>query len=76
MTAAAITAMKISRAVPGTIHRQEQARSFSCFNVNGRAGPEVRENRREGRPGCGRRFSPVFVEGDDLYTHRPVSRES
>ena len=75
MTAAAITAKKISRAVPGTIHRQEQARSFSCFNVNGRPdrGPE---NRREGRPGCGRRFSPVFVERDDLYTHRPVSRES
>ena len=75
MTAVAITAMKISRAVPGTIHRQEQARSFSCFNVNGRPdrGPE---NRREGRPGCGRRVSPVFVEGDDLYTHRPVSRES
>ena len=45
MTAAAITAMKISRAVPGTIHRQEQARSFSCFNVNGR--PDQRSGKQE-----------------------------
>lgn len=67
MTAAAITAMKISRAVPGTIHRQEQARSFSCFNVNGRAGPRSgKTGEREGPDAAG--GSLLFLLKEMTYT--------
>lgn len=66
MTAAAITAKEISRAVPGTIHRQEQARSFSFLNLaEGRT--EIRKTgEREGPDAAG--GSLLFLLKEMTYT--------